>query len=164
MSSEVFDTDKTIFISNSNNQNVNPYKAISFDDQIKTVFANRGYNLQRNIIVSAGPPIYAEFGLVGDFVIINRSTTNKRHITKRDHLKDYEEWIKLVNVLDQPVAKAGPIDGAYRFYYDIGANVPVVAVVEKRQSGRYSFLVLIKTAFYRGHGLEKDLESGYVKE
>ena len=95
---------------------INPYKSASFDEIIKTSFNNRGYQTDRTIIVSNTPPIFVEYGLDGDFVVVNKSTISKRHTNKHDHLKSYEDWIILVNVLDIPVALAGPIDGAYRFF------------------------------------------------
>ena len=142
---------------------INPYKVESFDERIKVAFENRGYSVEKEIIVSEVPPVFEEYGLDGDYVCVNRSTISKRHTKRHEHLDSYKDWISLVNVLDKPIAVAGPFDEAYRFYYDIGTNVPVVAVVEKRQSGRYSYIDLIKTAFYRGHSLEQDLKSGYAQ-
>ena len=142
---------------------INPYKSETFDDQIKKSFNHRGFEASRYIVVSKVPPVFVEYGLDGDSVVVNRSTISKRHINKSGHLKSYDDWIKLANVLDIPVAVAGPINGAYRFFYNIGKDVPVVAVIEKKQAGRYSYLDLIKTAFYRRHNLEKDIESGYAK-
>ena len=141
---------------------INPYKSAEFDNQIDDIFKRHGASdFKRLIISEKTPQLLIDLGLDGANVVVNKSVIT-RHITKYEHLESAEEWIALSNNLDKPIAFKVMQNGTIRVYYKSRKKRPIVVVIKKQQTGRFSYSNIIITAFYRTKDYQKELESGQI--
>ena len=142
---------------------INPYKSSSFDDQIRSVFEDRGSSPYTWLVLSTIPPILSGLGLCGERITVSRSSVI-RHRTKTGHLACSNDWIRLANNLHRPIAYGDIDSNKLWLYHEFEKGKSVKVIIEKEVKGIKAHANSIITAFIRDKDLDYDIATGKAKK